>query len=397
MPSPRLRVLVIASEASPFAKTGGLGDVPFYVIAQDAYFDREALYGTADGDYLDNCERFTFFCRGTLEALIALGREGAAAWRPQLIHANDWQTGLIPVYLRTLYRDHPVLGSLATLLTIHNLAYQGAFWHYDMAMTGLGWDLFTPAGIEFYGKINFLKAGLAFADLLTTVSRTYAAEIRTPAFGNGLEGVIEDRSADLYGVINGIDYETWNPAKDPALTCHYSAAQPDDKVLCREALRRELVLDADRSMLITMVTRLAGQKGLDLVLEGLPGLLEAGCQVALLGSGETPLETAWQEAAAEHPGRVAVRLGYDAELAARLYAGSDCFLMPSRYEPCGLGQLIALRYGTIPIVRRTGGLADTVEEWDARRGTGTGFIFDDFSVEALREAVGRAVAVFREP
>ena len=458
MPSPRLRVLVVASEAAPFAKTGGLGDVagalpqalhalghdvrvliphyrdvkqhgaamrmviervpvpigdglvegqllqttaaggvPVYFLAQDSYFDREALYGTADGDYLDNCERFTFFCRGTLEALIALGREGASAWRPQLIHANDWQTGLIPVYLKTLYRDHPELGGLGTLFTIHNLAYQGVFWHYDVPMTGLGWDLFTPAGIEFYGKVNFLKAGLAFADLLTTVSRTYAAEIRTPAFGHGLEGVIEDRSADLYGVINGIDYETWNPAKDPALTCHYSAAQPEDKALCREALRRELGLEADRSMLITMVTRLAAQKGLDLVLEGLPGLLEAGCQVALLGSGETPLETAWQEAAAEHPGRVAVRLGYDAELAARLYAGSDCFLMPSRYEPCGLGQLIALRNGTIPIVRRTGGLADTVAEWDAGRGTGTGFIFDDFSVEALREAVGRAVAVFREP
>src|SRR6266700_8331207 len=361
---PRLRILLVASEASPFAKTGGLGDVtgalpralralghdvrilmpryrgvephapeiktvvprlrvplgdrmvegalqetetvggvPVYFLAQDQYFDREGLYGTADGDYWDNCERFVFFCRGALESVIELGE----LWRPQIIHANDWQTGLIPVYLRTLYRDHPVLGSVATLLTIHNLAYQGVFWHYDMPMTGLGWDLFTPAGIEFYGKINFLKGGLAFADLLTTVSRTYAAEIRTPAFGNGLEGVLEDRSADLYGVINGIDYETWNPAKDPALACHYSAGQPEDKALCREALRRDLGLEADRSMLITMVTRLAGQKGLDLVLEGLPGLLEAGCQIALLGSGETPLETAWQEAAAAHPGRVAVR------------------------------------------------------------------------------------------
>jgi starch synthase len=458
MPSQRLRVLVVASEATPFAKTGGLGDVagalpqalqalghdvrvlipryrdvkqhvagmrtviervpvpigdrlvegqllettgpggvPVYLLAQDSYFDREQLYGTSNGDYLDNCERFTFFCRGTLEALIALGREGASAWRPQLIHANDWQTGLIPVYLKTLYRDHPGLGGLGTLFTLHNLAYQGVFWHYDLPMTGLGWDLFTPAGIEFYGKINFLKGGLAFADLLTTVSRTYAAEIRTPAFGNGLEGVLEDRSADLYGVINGIDYETWNPAKDPALTCHYAASQPEEKTLCRGALRRELGLEADRTLLITMVTRLAGQKGLDLVLEGLPGLLEAGCQIALLGSGEPPLETAWRAAAADHPGRVAVRVGYDAELASRMYAGGDCFLMPSRYEPCGLGQLIALRYGTIPIVRRTGGLADTVEEWDARRGTGTGFIFDDFSVDALREVVGRAVAVFREP
>jgi len=376
----------------------GPSGVPVYLLEHEHYYNRDSLYGTADGDYWDNCERFVFFCRAALEGLTQLdaARPGIR-WQPQLIHANDWQTGLVPIYLRTLYRDHPLLGGLASLFTVHNLAYQGVFWHYDMPMTGLGWDLFTPAGIEFYGKINFLKGGLAFADLLTTVSRTYAAEIRTPAFGNGLEGVLEERSADLYGVINGIDYETWNPAKDPALTCHYSAAQPEDKALCREALRRELGLEADRSMLITMVTRLAGQKGLDLVLDGLPGLLEAGCQIALLGSGETPLETAWQEAAAEHPGRVAVRVGYDAELASRMYAGGDCFLMPSRYEPCGLGQLIALRYGTIPIVRRTGGLADTVEEWDARGGTGTGFIFDDFSVDALLEIVGRAVAAFREP
>jgi starch synthase len=447
----RLRVLFAASEVEPFAKTGGLADVasalprvlaakghdvrvilpkyrgveaggplhlvvprlavpigdrivegalwegrlggtvPVYFVAQDHYYDRPALYGTGDGPFADNCERFTFFCRAALTALADLG------WMPQVIHAHDWQTGLVPVYLETLFWDRPGYGDVATVFTVHNLAYQGLFWHYDLPMTGLGWDLFTPAGIEFYGKINFLKGGLAFADLLTTVSRTYAAEIRTPAFGNGLEGVLEDRSADLYGVINGIDYETWNPAKDPALTCHYAASQPEDKTLCREALRRELGLEADRSLLITMVTRLAGQKGLDLVLEGLPGLLEAGCQIALLGSGETPLETAWRAAAADHPGRVAVRVGYDAELAARMYAGGDCFLMPSRYEPCGLGQLIALRYGTIPIVRRTGGLADTVEEWDARRGTGTGFIFDDFSVDALREVVGRTLAVFREP
>jgi len=255
MPS-RLRILLVASEASPFAKTGGLGDVtgalpralralghdvrifmphhrgvelhateirtvvprlavplgdrvvegalqetdgpggvPVYLLAQDQYFDREGLYGTADGDYWDNCERFVFFCRGALESLIALG----STWRPQLLHVNDWQTGLVPVYLKTLYRDHPVLGSVGSLLTIHNLAYQGVFWHYDMAMTGLGWDLFTPAGIEFYGKINFLKGGLVFSDLLTTVSRTYAAEIRTPEFGNGLDGVLEERAADLYG------------------------------------------------------------------------------------------------------------------------------------------------------------------------------------------------------
>ena len=451
---PRLRILLVASEASPFAKTGGLGDVtgalpralralghdvrilmprhrgvelhapeiktlvprlrvplgdrvvegaleetettggvPVYFLAQDQYFDRDGLYGTADGDYWDNCERFVFLCRGALESVIEL----ESMWRPQIIHVNDWQTGLIPVYLRTLYRDHPVLGSMATLLTIHNLAYQGAFWHYDMAMTGLGWDLFTPAGIEFYGKINFLKGGLVFSDLLTTVSRTYAEEIRTPEFGNGLDGVLEERAADLYGVINGIDYEQWNPAKDAALTRPYTADEPEGKAACREALRRELGLEETRGPIVAMITRLAGQKGLDLALDGLPGMLEAGCQVALLGSGEAHLEEAWTRAAAEHPGRVAVRLGYDTALGSRIYSGADCFLMPSRYEPCGLGQLIALRYGAVPIVRRTGGLADTVTEFDPARRAGTGFLFDAFGVEAMQEAIQRAVSAFRRP
>ena len=450
----RLRILLVASEASPFAKTGGLGDVtgalpralralghdvrilmprhrgverhvgeirtvvprlavplgdrvvegaleeaesatgvPVYFLAQHQYFDRDGLYGTADGDYWDNCERFVFFCRGALESVIELGD----VWRPQVIHVNDWQTGLIPVYLRTLYRDHPILGSLATVLTIHNLAYQGVFWHYDMAMTGLGWDLFTPAGLEFYGKLNFLKGGLVFSDLITTVSRTYAAEIQTPEFGNGLDGVLEERAADLHGVVNGIDYEQWNPAKDAALPHPYSADEPEGKAACREALRRELGLEDAQGPIIAMVTRLAGQKGLDLALEALPATLDAGCQVALLGSGEAHLEEAWSQAAARHPGKLAVRIGYDTALASRMYGGADCSLMPSRYEPCGLSQLIALRYGAVPIVRRTGGLADTVAEFDATRRAGTGFLFDAFEADALLDAVRRAVAAFRRP
>jgi len=454
----RLRVLLVASEVSPLAKTGGLGDVaaalpralralghdvrilmpryrgverhasgirtvvprlevpvgdrlvpgallgtetsggvPVYFLQQDHYFDRDGLYGTGDDDYPDNCERFVFFCRGALEALIALDGMERDGWRPQIVHANDWQTGLLPVYLRTLYRDHPALASIATVFTIHNLAFQGVFWHHDMPLTGLGWDVFTPAGIEFYGKLNFLKGGLVFSDLLTTVSRTYATEIRMPEFGNGLEGVLEERSGDLYGVVNGIDYEQWNPAKDPALVRPYSADEPEGKTVCREALRRELGLDEGPGPLVTMVTRLAWQKGLDLALESLPGMLEAGCRVALLGSGEAPLEEAWMEAAARNPGEVAVRIGYDSELASRMYAGGDCFLMPSRYEPCGLAQLIALRYGAIPVVRRTGGLADTVREFDAARPTGTGFLFDALSSTALLDAVRRAAAAFARP
>ncbi len=458
MPQQRLRILFIASEVAPMAKTGGLAEVAaalpralaglghdvrvllpryrgvesqcadlgvvvpqvrvplgdrstegalwqgrapsglsVYLLAHDHYYDRDGLYGTNDGDYWDNCERFVFFCRGALEALGALGQTAAGAWRPQLIHANDWQTGLVPVYLRTLYRDHPGLGRIATLFTIHNLAYQGVFWHYDMPMTGLGWDLFTPAGIEFYGKINFLKGGLVFADILSTVSRTYAREIRSAEFGNGLEGVLEERSADLFGVVNGIDHEHWNPETDARLARRYGPGDLEGKAVCRAALCRELGLDPGRGLLIALVTRLAGQKGLDLALEALPELLAAGCSLVVLGSGAPHLEEAFGQAAAEHPARVAVRTGYDEALARRIYAGADSFLMPSRYEPCGLGQLIALRYGAIPIVRRTGGLADTVRPFDPARRTGTGFLFDGFSVEELVDAVRRAVAAHEEP
>jgi starch synthase len=372
--------------------------IPVYLLEHDRYYDRDGLYGTADGDYWDNCERFVFFCRAALEALARLdGGRGDARWLPQIIHANDWQTGLVPVYLRTLYRDHPVLGGLPTLFTVHNLAYQGVFWHYDMPMTGLGWDLFTPAGLEFYGKINFLKGGLIFSDLLTTVSRTYAREIRTAAFGAGLEGVLEERSHDLHGVVNGIDYETWNPQKDGVIAHPYSAADPEPKAICRETLRRELGLEDVAGPVIGIVTRLVEQKGMDLVLEALPGLLAEAVQLVVLGSGEARLEDAFRAAAAAHPGRVAVRIGYDDELARRIYAGTDAFLMPSRYEPCGLGQLIALRYGGAPIVRRTGGLADTVTEFDPARRTGTGFLFDAFAPDALLAAVRRAASAYRQP
>jgi starch synthase len=452
----KLRILFLTPEASPFATTGGLGDVggalpqalaalghdarllmpryrgvdrqtplatvvpqlrvPLadrmvegallegrspagaraYFLANDHYYDRDGLYGTGDGDYWDNCERFVFFCRAALEALVTLG-SSPDGWRPQIVHANDWQTGLAPVYLRTLYRDHPALRGMRSVFTVHNLAYQGVFWHYDMPMTGLGWDLFTPAGLEFYGKLNFMKGGLVFSDIVTTVSRTYAQEIRTPAFGNGLEGVLEERSQDLHGVINGIDYEQWNPASDSAIAKPYSTEEPEGRAACREALRREMGLDLDAGPLLGSVSRLVSQKGLDLVLEALPGLLDEGCQLVLLGSGAGDLEEAFASAAAAHPGRMAVRIGYDSDLARRIYAGADAFLMPSRYEPCGLGQLIALRYGCVPIVRRTGGLADTVREYDPARGTGTGFLFDAFSVEGLIEAVRRTAAVYRDP
>ena len=446
-----LRILLISSEVEPFAKTGGLADVagalpqalatlghdvrvlmpkyrgverhgtlrtavprvrvpvgdrttegallegrlghavPVYFLAHDHYYDRPALYGTGQGDYLDNCERFIFFCRGALEALRALG------WTPHVIHANDWQSGLVPVYLETLYKDDPALGEVGTLFTIHNLAYQGVFWHFDMPLTGLGWDLFTPAGLEFYGKLNFLKGGLVFADVLNTVSKTYAQEIQTAEFGCGLEGVLQYRRADLHGVVNGIDVAAWDPATDRDLTKPYSAEDLAGKAACKQALAQELGIEADGAPIIGIVSRLAAQKGLDLVLEALPELVDAGFELALLGAGEPGLETAFGEAARASRGRIAIRTGFDNALARRIYAGADMFLMPSRYEPCGLGQMISMRYGTIPIVRRTGGLADTVVEARPARRTGTGFGFAEPTARALLEAATRALAAYREP
>jgi starch synthase len=367
-------------------------DVPVYFLQQDAYYDRPYLYTTPEGDYEDNCERFVFFNRAALAALPALDLN------PQVIHVHDWQTGLVPAYLETLYRDDGRYAEIATVFTIHNLAYQGLFWHWDLPMTGLGWDLFTPAGVEFYGKVSFLKAALVFADLLTTVSPTYAAEIQTEALGDGLDGVLRERSQDLTGILNGIDAEGWNPATDAEIGKRFTGEDPDGKVACRAALREELGLAPDGAgPLVAVVSRLVDQKGPDLVLAAAPTILASGGQLVVLGSGEERYERLFRELAGGHPGAVSVTLGFNAGLARRIYAGADLFLMPSRYEPCGLGQLIALRYGTIPIVRRTGGLADTIQEWDPAARTGTGFLFDPPTPEGCREAVARALGAHRDP
>jgi len=447
----RLRVLLVSSEVDPFAKTGGLADVaaalpralhalghdvrvlmpkyrgverrageltavlprvrvpvgervtegallearmagtiPIYFLAHDHYFDRPGLYGTADQDYLDNCERFVFLCRGALEVLRPLG------WTPHVIHANDWQSGLVPVYLETLYAGDATLAPVATLFTIHNLAYQGMFWHFDMPITGLGWDLFTPAGIEFYGRINFLKGGLVFSDLLNTVSKTYAQEIQTAEFGAGLEGVLAQRSSDLHGVVNGIDTESWDPAADGAIAKPYTADDLSGKAVCKAALAEEMELEIDGAPVAGIVSRLVAQKGLDLVVAALPELIDMGFHLVLLGSGDPALEEALGAAAQTYRGRVAIRTGFDAALARRVYAGADVFLMPSRYEPCGLGQMISMRYGTIPIVRATGGLADTVTEVNPARRTGTGFRFQEPTAAALGEALRRAREAYRD-
>jgi starch synthase len=448
-PTPQLRILYAAAEVAPFAKTGGLADVagalpqalarrghdvrvvmplhrgveaaagplrvavprvavpiggrtvegallegrlgdrvPIYFVDQDGYYDRPALYGASD-----DCERYVFFCRSILAALPALG------WMPQVIHANDWQAGLIPVYLETLDRDAPAYADVATLFTVHNLAYQGVFWHYDLPMTGLGWDLFTPAGIEFYGHLSLLKGGLVFADLLTTVSPTYAREIQTPAFGERMDGILRERSADLVGILNGLDVALWNPATDPDIPKRFDRDDPAGKAACTAALRDEMALphSGRRVPLVGVVSRLAEQKGLDLVAGAAPAIRAAGGQLVVLGSGEEPLERWLGELARAHPESIAVRIGFDDRLARRIYAGADLFLMPSLYEPCGLGQLIALRYGTVPVVRRTGGLTDTVRPWHETTGEGTGFVFDELSADACGKALARAFAAYANP
>ena len=319
-------------------------------------------------------------------------------WPPQLIHCNDWQTGLVPVYLNTLYRDHSVLGPLATLFTIHNLAYQGVFWHYDMPMTGLGWDLFTPAGLEFYGKLNFLKGGLLFADLLTTVSRTYAREIRTAAFGSGLEGVLEERSHDLHGVVNGLDYEVWNPAKDGALANLYSADDVAGKAACRSALRAEIGLEAAPGPVIGMVTRLADQKGLDLVLQALPGILAEGCQLVLLGSGD-PQPRGWpsRPPPQQYPGQVAVRhrlrrRARAAHLRGRRRVPHAIALRAVRPRPA---HRAALRRGAHRAPHgRPHRHRDGVRSRSPHRHR---LPFDAFTVDALLDTVRRAASAYRQP
>ncbi len=443
-----MKILFAASEAAPFAKTGGLADVAgslpraiaslghevsvvmpryrrvdvrafklkhiasftvplgtwkehcdvlkgamdrnvaVYFINKDVYYDRPGLYGTAHGDYSDNAERFIFFSRAIPELCSALNL------RPDIIHCNDWQTGLVPLYMKELYGKTETLKKTKTVFTVHNLGYQGLFWHWDMRLTGLGWDVFTPEGIEFWGKMNLLKAGLVSADVITTVSKTYSREIQTPEYGSGLEGVLLKRSADLYGIVNGIDYAAYDPAHDRAIGQNYTALRLAGKAACKKKLLRLVRLTDSGNPLIGMVTRLVDQKGLDILTEALPEIMSLGVGLVILGTGDPVYHRLLTDAADRYPGRMRVVLQYDDDLAKNIYAGCDLFLMPSHYEPCGLGQMIAQRYGTVPIVRRTGGLSDTVADYNPRTGRGTGFLFDDYSAEALTECLRNALEVY---
>ncbi len=370
---------------------GKRGGVQYYFVDCPEIFDRPELYGTGGVDYPDNAERFALYCRAVVEATKQLGV-------PEVFHVHDWQAALIPVYLRTLYESDPALERAATVLTLHNAAYQGAFPPVTTERLLFPWDIFTMDKVEQFDTFNFLKGGLVYSEMLTTVSRKYAEEIQTPEFGERLEGVLRLRAADLRGILNGVDYARWNPATDPNLAANYSPEDLAGKRLCRAELLRVFGLGnvAESTPVIGVVSRLATQKGFDLVEQIADRLAELNVAVVALGTGDPVHEKFFRDWAFSNQANVAVRIGYDNPLAHKIEAGADIFLMPSLYEPCGLNQIYSLKYGTAPVVRATGGLDDTIEEWNAEQGTGTGFKFEGLSADGLLAAIQRALAAFED-
>lgn len=361
--------------------------ISVYLIRADRYFDRDYLYGTPDGDYPDNAERFVFFSRAALEVL--------RLFPPDILHAHDWQSALAITFLKSQPHLYPQLSSAKTVFTVHNLGYQGLFWYLDWHLLNLDWNLFTPRYLEFYGKINFLKGGIVFADAITTVSPTYAEEIKTPEQGFGLEGVFQERAASLVGILNGVDYNVWNPRNDQFIIKPYSPKNLSGKKICKADLQRSLGLPENPEIpIMGMVSRLTVQKGFDLLEKALDKLLSRNLQFVLLGTGDRRYQRFFMRAAAQHSGKLAVRIAFDESLAHKVIAGSALFLMPSRYEPGGLTQMYSLKYGTIPIVRATGGLKDTIQEFAPETERGNGFVFRSYKVRDLLVAVDRALELF---
>ena len=444
-----MHILLATSEMEPFARTGGLGDVlaslpkaiaelgvrvsvalplyrmvdrekyglePFgkirklawgkkpvsyrlfkaewgklevYFVDRSSYFDREEIYGTTDRDYPDNAERFIFFSRAVVDLACRIQPE------PHVIHCNDWQTGIIPAYLCAQPEIRDRLRKTVTVFTLHNLGYQGIFPKARFRHTGLDWSFFKPETLEFYGKMNLLKGGIVFSDALNTVSQKYAEEILTPEFGFGLEGVLQQNSGKLSGILNGADYEKWNPATDSFLPANYSAESPAGKAKCKKLVQAELNLPVKTEVpLFGMVTRLVEQKGIDLLAESLEALMAEDIQLAVLGLGARHYQEKLLELSRRWPGNLALVVDYDNRLRHLIEAGSDFFLMPSRYEPCGLNQIYSLKYGTVPIVRATGGLEDTVLDVRKHPHQGNGFKFEEYSSEALLATVKEALEYY---
>lgn len=366
--------------------------VQVYFLDNPPLFGRHGIYIHPDTkkDYPDNDARFTFFARGVLEVLKVMG------WQPHIIHCNDWPTGLVPAYLKTLYRDDPFYRDTKTVFTIHNMAYQGVFPGSSFAKTLLPFGAFSGKGVEAFGNLNFLKAGLVYSDALTTVSEKYAREIQSSdEYGCGLQGVVRKRREDLVGILNGVDYTVWDPAVDRLIPQRYDMRSLDLKIENKKVLCEQLGLPFDRSIpLIGIISRLAGQKGFDLIGKAMDSLMQLDLQLAVLGTGEKQYHDMFTKAARKYPRKLAVRLTFNEELAHLIEAGGDMFLMPSRYEPCGLNQIYSLRYATVPIVRATGGLDDTVEDFHPSSLRGTGFKFKKYDGAELVKSVKRALRVF---
>ena len=358
-----------------------------YFIRADEYFDRDCLYGDSSGDYPDNAERFAFFSRAALEV--------AELTHSNILHLHDWQAAPAAAFLKLQSEKYPRLSATRTILTVHNLAYQGLFDHGQWSALGLDSCHFNPRQFEFWGRISYLKSGLANSDRLTTVSPTYACEIQRDGCGFGLEGLLRERSQYLSGILNGVDYSVWNPEIDHCIKERYSAADLDGKAACKASLQECFGLDRDPGApLVCMITRLADGKGIELVMDIAEKLVSSGVQFGILGRGDRKYEDYFNALAIRFPGRAGVKIAFDEALAHQTVAGSDMLLMPSEREPCGLTQMYALKYGTVPIVRRTGGLADSVDPYDAAASLGTGFLFDEYSGAGLLEAIKQATSVY---
>jgi len=369
----------------------GYPGVRFFFVDYSPYFDRDGLYGTASGDFPDNAERFTLFCRAVIEGSKILGV-------PDIFHCHDWQSAMVPVLLRTQYVEDPAFRNAGTVFTIHNMGYQGLFPPEILPLLMLPWDLFTISKMEYFGNVNFLKGALAYSDFITTVSRKYSQEIQTAEFGFGLEGVLKERAQTVTGILNGVDYEEWNPETDKFIAAHYSSEDLSGKVECKRDLLASFGLNQadENAPVIGIVSRFAAQKGFDLIGQIVDRLALEDVLLTVLGSGDRLYEEMFMRLSRRVPNKIAVRIAYDNALAHKIEAGADMFLMPSRYEPCGLNQIYSLKYGTPPIVRATGGLDDTIDPWDARTKKGTGFKFQEYTGEALLRTIHQALQLYRD-
>lgn len=381
----RKETCIIRQTEVPVENSEVQGSLPVYFVDNHHYYDRDGIYC-----HFDDADRFAFFCKAVLEMLPKIN------FQPDIIHCNDWHTGPICMLLKEKYNDEAFYNRIATVFTIHNLEYQGHFSREVLKLFSLGEDVFTPEKVEFYGMFNFMKAGLVYADIINTVSEMYAREIQTGQYGERLEGLLRSRSQDLFGIVNGISYDEFDPLNDPRIYKNYGADSIEDKRYNKVALQKEMGLPVREVPVMGLISRLSGQKGLNLILEKMDRIMENDIQFILLGTGDEYYERAFKELEIRYPEKTKAFIGFNATLAQRIYAGCDMFLMPSRFEPCGLGQIISFRYGTIPIVRSTGGLAETVFDYEDEPSRGNGFCFRDFSSDAMLKAIERALKLYRE-